>query len=158
MMKVNSTHLFLAGGYNRKTKSAREAYLFNIDAKEWTKLPDMRVGREDHGCALLDGEKVIVFGGYAGLKFDGRTKMELSEILDLNTLRWSDGSRDPMIKGIAKWTAFPYMSSILAVEGDNDSDWIWYLDRNTSEFRHFFKTGKIVGYPILLPNNHALSC
>ena len=158
LLRMNSSHLFLAGGYNRKTKSAREAYLFNHDEEKWTRLPDMKMRREDHGCAMLDGDKVIVFGGYGGSEFRETAVMEHSEILSLSTLTWSEGPTDPLMEGVAKWTAFPYMGSFLAVEVNKDSEWIWYLDREASEFRQFFKIGVITGYPILLPNSHALSC
>ena len=63
LCQVNSTHLFMSGGKDGSVK----AYLMEISTGSWTRLPDMKVGRDDHVCGVAKGEIVVAGGNTAYL-------------------------------------------------------------------------------------------
>ena len=47
-----------------------QVYMFDFQTEQWMSLPPMQIGREDHGCGLIqkpDGTyEAIVAGGHMG--------------------------------------------------------------------------------------------
>ena len=151
LLKINDTHLFMAGGADNEQRNAN-AYLLNIDAWVWTELPMMGWPRTGHGCALFDSNKVIVVGGFPAFVFRPR-----SDILSLDTLTWSAGPFDPTIYN--KVSLIPYADSLLTVETGEAKSVIRRLDRKSNKFVDLFEVESFNGgTAMLLPDNYPVKC
>ena len=62
LTNVNSTHSLYTGG----NPSFTESWLYNWSTEEWTQTGDLNEGRQEHGCAVLEGKGVLVAGGHEG--------------------------------------------------------------------------------------------
>ena len=60
LVNVNSTHTLIAGGYPTDEAS----WLYDWTAGAWDQTGNLTEGRFRHGCAVLDGQGVLVAGGY----------------------------------------------------------------------------------------------
>ena len=151
LIKVNSTHMFMAGGEDNVHRSDR-AYLLNLETWQWTRLPDMKRQRSEQGCAVLDNDKVIVVGGFRAFGFEPR-----SEILDLATLTWSEGPLDPEI--YYEMTLVPYGDTVLTVETGPLKSTMMKLDRERNEFVEFMDVEAFNGGSVIpVPNDYPVSC
>ena len=64
-LKVNSTHIFFSGGlWGGRSFVAGKAYLLDWVEAVFVEIPDMPQARENHACSVVNGETVIVTGGY----------------------------------------------------------------------------------------------
>lgn len=88
-LKVNSTHVLLAGGYNGNDELV-SAYLLSVIDGKWTELPDMRQKRNRHSCGLVNGADVVVAGGW------GDRDLSSVEMYSLKAEGWRDGPRLPV--------------------------------------------------------------
>ena len=98
VVPINGTHVFYAGGFSdaqgyRKSVCYAHAYLVEVASWTWTRLEDMRAARTKHACGRA-GRSIVVAGG-SGL-YNGVTT---TEILSLDTLKWSEGPRAPTPSG-----------------------------------------------------------
>ena len=57
-VKISYTEIVLIGGYDSKNVVIK----YNTQTKQWTRMPNLKTGRYDHGCTLFN-EKIIVSGG-----------------------------------------------------------------------------------------------
>merc|ERR1711953_185089 len=82
--KINDTHLFITGNWYHHPK---RAYLVDTssDTFYFSRLPDMKEFRESAGCGSIDGEYLIVAGG-----FDRKIR-NTTEIFSLKDNEWVDG-------------------------------------------------------------------
>ena len=61
VVNLNTTHTFLIGGHY----SARsDVLIYDWSSKAWTRTGSLIQGRRDHGCVTLDGERILVAGGW----------------------------------------------------------------------------------------------
>ena len=91
LVRLNDTHSFLAGGLKDRTNPSPFARIFNWQTRQWTSAGSLRIGRENHACALIDNPpRVIVIGGRGE---DGHT--DTIEVLDLETMTWGMGPKTP---------------------------------------------------------------
>ena len=79
LAEVNSTHSILTGGYPTQTSS----WLYDWTAGSWSESNELSEGRYEHGCAVLEGQGVLVAGGYD----DG--KVYSVELYDPQTGIWT---------------------------------------------------------------------
>ena len=141
----------MAGGEDNLARS-KKAYLLNTKTMEWTRIPDMRRQRSEHGCAMLDGDKVIVVGGFRAFGFKPK-----SEILSLNTLTWSEGPLDPEIH--FELSLVPYGDTVLTVETGPLKSTMLKLDREQNAFVDFLDVESFNGGSVIpLPNDYPASC
>lgn len=121
IVRVNETHLMLTGGFHLNGgwhMERRDAYMIDWRSKTWTKLKKMKKYRMSHGCALVEGNKIMVIGNGWTQKEDVST-----EIFSLDSMTWSYGPymprrmRDPQI--------VPYGDSFVLVGGGGPMDPYW---------------------------------
>jgi len=62
VVNLNTTHTSLIGGYPAR----RDAWLYDWTSQAWTRTGSLIQGRYRHGCVTLDGERILVAGGYDG--------------------------------------------------------------------------------------------
>merc|ERR1712106_1287353 len=66
MVKINSSHVFMAGGEDDNSAYAA-SYIYSSTSGTFSPLPDMAIARSYHACGIL-GTDVWVGGGYDDLK------------------------------------------------------------------------------------------
>jgi len=85
---LNNTHVLITGGWTESSDGwtgSSSAFIYS-EEEGYSYIEDMKRGRKDHGCTLINDTTVLVAGG------GGANGWELStEYLDLTTLTWSDG-------------------------------------------------------------------
>lgn len=98
IVKLNSTHLFVAGGTSGGDTPGgghylRKAHLLDIEEQKWTRLPDLDTERMDPACGVAGGSDIVVAGGVSD---GGPTKTV--EILDLEDVGdgWRPGPELPV--------------------------------------------------------------
>merc|ERR1711892_855301 len=84
MVKINSSHVFIAGGADANDDPTAASYLFSSTTGSYTRQPDMIIPRSDHACELVNNA-VWVAGGENG--DDDRS----AEYFSLASLSWSMG-------------------------------------------------------------------
>ena len=89
LVKLNTTHLFLAGGRNEEQSAA--SYLFSKETG-WVRQADMSNARSHFSCGLLREGLVVVAGGSV-FNFETQKKTEFFNVGDLT---WSPGPDLPM--------------------------------------------------------------
>merc|ERR1711892_1299874 len=89
MVKINSSHVFIAGGQDRYNHPIAAAYLYNTDSGTFSPLPDMALPRDDPTCGIL-GTDIWVGGGRT---IDVRKSVELFSI---TSEAWRDGPPLPI--------------------------------------------------------------
>merc|ERR1711892_725842 len=65
MVKINSSHVFIAGGQDRYNHPTAATYLYSSTSGTFSPLPGMAMARSDHSCGIL-GTDVWVGGGLHG--------------------------------------------------------------------------------------------
>ena len=111
--KLNETHVFFAGG-NDGVATRRDAYILDSGSWTWTRLPDMRRERYRVSCGKA-GNKIYVVGG--------DPNQDSSEVLDLDTLEWSEGPGVPTASGKFWASPQPYqMADTFRLVGGYDGD------------------------------------
>ena len=88
LVKLNSTHILLNGGYY-KGQTWASTYIFEWTTKTWTQLGDMETRRRGHTCGLVGNNVVVVGGETLGAYLDS------SEVFSLDTNTWSEGPQAP---------------------------------------------------------------
>ena len=117
ILRVNETHLFLAGGRDYED-TLSDAYLFDWPNQELQKMPGMAVNRDLHACALLNKPPWgIVMGGVNYTVQRHKT----SEIFDLATESWSQGPNMPNGTELFGMQVVEYLDSFILVGGCPDS-------------------------------------
>ena len=89
LVKLNTTHLFLAGGRNEEQSAA--SYLFSKETG-WVRQANMINARSHFSCGLLREGLVVVAGGSV-FNFETQKKTEFFNVGDLT---WSPGPDLPM--------------------------------------------------------------
>lgn len=117
-LKVNATHIFMAGGFSTGGASAK-AYLLNIDSYKWTQLQDMKQARASHACGLVKGRNIVAAGGATGAGGD----LASVEIYSLETGDWKNGTKLPM--GMRLMAAVQLEETFMLVGGKQNKT---YLD------------------------------
>merc|ERR1719239_846948 len=82
VVNLNTTHTSLIGG--GYPTSTRDAWLYDWTSQAWTRTGSLIQGRYGHGCVALDGERILVAGGY-----DGSSLVYSAEIYDAIQGTWS---------------------------------------------------------------------
>ena len=90
MVKINSSHVFIAGGYYSPGHATTASYLYSSTSGSYSVLPDMAIARRHHACGLVNNA-VWVGGGYGG---DG--KLESVELFSLESQAWREGPPLPI--------------------------------------------------------------
>ena len=134
LAQVNSRQIILTGGYGGEEGSkaftgygadgdfgwSKSTYLFNIQDKTWTNVGDLRVERDDHGCAafLFDSTSVVVVAGGDSKRAVGTTV----EFLRMDELSkgWQMGAKLPWSLDRFSLLASPSETSLLAVGGNSN--------------------------------------
>lgn len=80
LAEVNSTHSLLTGGDPMLTSS----WLYDWTAGAWSESNELNHGRGEHGCAVLEGQGVLVAGGR-----DGSSSVYSVELYDPETGIWT---------------------------------------------------------------------
>ena len=154
LLRVNATHIFMAGGRTESYRQLNNAYLLDTNSGAWRRLPDMRQKRFDHACAKLPGheDKILVVGGPKGTR-------ERSEVLDLVSLEWGEGPKDLDKTFGFKLHLVPYGNTLLLVDMGRERRNIMKMDGNAEEFEEFFQVGKLERSNLLvLPEDYPISC
>jgi len=81
VVNLNTTHTSLIGG---GSSARRDAWLYDWTSQAWTRTGSLIQGRYGHGCVALDGERILVAGGY-----DGSSLVYSAEIYDAIQGTWS---------------------------------------------------------------------
>merc|ERR1712106_563542 len=89
MVKINSSHVFIAGGQDRYNHPIATAYLYNTISGIFSSLPDMALPRDDPTCGVL-GTDVWVGGGRT---LDVRKSVKL---FSLTSQAWREGPPLPI--------------------------------------------------------------
>jgi len=126
MTKINSTHVFLSGGYVNLAAQSSESYIYSHGAG-FLQIANMTRKRNEHACGVLDGKFVVVEGGET---------TGVSEFFSLETMTWNDGP-------VVKYGSNPWRHRIVSQDGamhlitekniftlenadsKNVSDWAW---------------------------------
>ena len=67
LVNVNSTHTLLTGGLSNETDPTMSAsWLYDWTAGVWTETGHLNEGRIGHGCAVVEGQGVLIIGGLNG--------------------------------------------------------------------------------------------
>jgi len=88
MVKINSSHVFIAGGYDGNGYSTA-TYLYS-STSGYTTLPSMPIARAAHACGIL-GTDIWVGGGY-----DGSNIIKSVELFSLTSQAWREGPPLPI--------------------------------------------------------------
>merc|ERR1719449_363561 len=89
MVKISNKEGFLLAIPKFETATTNFAWILDGENSTWTRLPDALEKRSGPACGLLQdstGRFIVVAGGY---------KSSTSEILNLDTLEWSEGPQLP---------------------------------------------------------------
>ena len=89
LVKLNTTHLFLAGGKNEEQSAA--SYLFSKETG-WVRQANMINARSFLSCVLLQDDLVVVAGGSM---WNGEAQKK-TEFFNLGNLTWSAGPDLPV--------------------------------------------------------------
>ena len=87
LVKINSSHAFLAGGRSAGRES-EAAYIFS-ETEGFVRQASMSTPRRLHSCGLNAGGLIIVAGGQIK-NLDGA--LNSTEIFNLSTLTWGTGA------------------------------------------------------------------
>jgi len=90
---LNNTHVLITGGDNDQDGwTARSSAVIYSEEEGYSYIENMKRGRKDHGCTLINDTTVLVAGG-SGERVVGKElqNYRITEYLDLTTLTWSDG-------------------------------------------------------------------
>ena len=135
LTQVNSRQIMLTGGYGQGEEGSKaftgygadgefgwskSTYLFNTQDKTWTNVGDLRVERDDHGCASFQFEStrvVVVAGGSS--KREGGTTVEFLKMDELSK-GWQTGAKLPWSLDRFSLLASPSETSLLAVGGNSN--------------------------------------
>lgn len=109
-VQINTTHIFVGGGYFNEYFT--ETYLLDWTTKKWTDFASMPYARFGHSCGLAPDPPRIVVIGTAG-----RNSTKQTEILDLDTMTWSDGPDLPAMTSIKYTQSVQHYYSFLQVGG-----------------------------------------
>merc|ERR1712106_637196 len=90
MVKINSSHIFMAGGSDYSGYYA-VTYLYSSTSGTFSPLPDMAMARDDHACGIL-GTDVWVGGGYNYSVAAGKSV----EAFSLTSQAWREGPPLPI--------------------------------------------------------------
>jgi len=115
IVKLNSSHLLLAGGRNEEQLA--ETYLYSKD-KGWEQQADMMNKRSHFSCALVKSGLVMVAGG-SMYNIEAKYK---TEFFDVETLTWSAGPDLPTAISGSKMVSLTDNKVILIGNGK-----IWQL-------------------------------
>mgnify|MGYP001280772141 CR=1 FL=1 len=99
VVNLNTTHTFLIGGYPGR----RDVWLYDWTSQAWTRTGSLIQGRYTHGCVHLDGERILVAGGY-----DGSDNVYSVEIYDATQGTWSSqpdlpADINPVVPHLLNW-------------------------------------------------------
>ena len=137
IVSINSTHFFFGGGYDGKYRA--ETYLVKIETWTWTEIPSMSVGRNLHSCGMVKGRggtRIVVAGGELSTE-----AASTSEILALNSLKWTPGPGVPGAPGGSNkfdYSQVAQMEETFLVVGGSDGQdlkTIYEFDLNTSTWK-----------------------
>ena len=81
VVNLNTTHTFLIGG---GSPVRSDVWIYDWSSQAWTRTGSLIQGRRYHGCVTLDGERILVAGGY-----DGSDNVYSAEIYDATQGTWS---------------------------------------------------------------------
>jgi hypothetical protein len=95
LVKLNTTHVFLTGGWTG-TRYSAASFIYSTRTG-FVRVKDMSTARTYHACSLHSDNLVFVAGGYAA---NGRTKT--TEYFSLTTLDWQHGQDLPISTDGAK--------------------------------------------------------
>merc|ERR1711892_1128433 len=88
MVKINSSHVFIAGGYDGLGGATAAAHLFSSTSGTFSPLPDMAIARGYHACGIL-GTEIWVGGGRGAAT-------QSVELFSLTSQAWRDGPPLPI--------------------------------------------------------------
>lgn len=114
-LKVNETHLFVAGGTNAGFPWSMDVWTYKLGSRNWTKMNPMLEPRAySYGGLVLrsDGRVEAVLAGGNSVYF---TFLSSTEIFDFETLQWRLGPELP--KALTFGASVQYGNSFLAVGG-----------------------------------------
>ena len=113
-VRVNTTHLFVAGGTASDSTIHAAAFLHDWAADTWTRLPDMAEPRAEHACGLAsDPERIVVVGGVS----EENVQLERTLIFDLAAMAWRQGPEIPARGFLTYSQSLPYGDSFVLVGG-----------------------------------------
>ena len=77
---INSTHVFLAGGYNRDTSfNTADAYILNVETEEFQIMPLLSGPLYWHLCGVINnpdfGQEIVVFQNFESEIFNVRDQV-----------------------------------------------------------------------------------
>lgn len=149
-VKVNCTHVIMAGGNKDAGTIYDYAHLYDIKGKSWIELPRMSHKRAAHACGLVTGVDVVVAGGYN----DG-SYMDNVEIFSPKDMSWRTGSVFPI-----RASSMPTVqldNTFITLGGYNKKNFygdIYKFDETSYVWERLpqtLKTPKIVHGAVLLP-------
>jgi len=129
LVNLNTSHTLLIGsGYSAAVgRSGSTAWLYDWSSQAWTRTGSLIQDRVYHGCVALDGERILIAGGY-----DGSDVFYSVEIYDPTQGTWSsqpDLPRDinPYYPLLLNWD-----DQVLALFHDEDQ--IYQRSEETGEW------------------------
>lgn len=145
MVKINTTHALLAGGYDEHVQGAvtSAAYIFSND-QGFVRVGDMTQPRNHAACGLHGTSYVIMAGGQGS-----RNAQLTSEYFSLDDMRWHQGpaigkdiGKDPGVsagKIVSTENETFLFGQFQLFQLDTDADeWKWVVVRELLNYRKFY--------------------
>ena len=149
MVKINTTHALLAGGYDEHVQgyATSAAYIFSND-QGFVRVGDMTQRREHAACGLHGTSYVIMAGGQGSGSGSGSAQLT-SEYFSLDDMRWHQGpaigkdvGKDPGVSGgkiVSTENETFLFGQFQLFQLDTDADeWKWVVVRELLNYRKFY--------------------
>jgi len=152
LVQLNSTHSLYTGGYGTITAS----WLYDWTEGVWTQSGDLNEGRRDHGCAVLDGQGVIVAGGYK----DDNDDVYSVELYDPETGTWTLQPGLPQEISTYRPTLLPWSGRVIALFNNEDEVYQRADDGTWSPLEGVVLPGTFYSYELvtIVPDDFASGC
>lgn len=136
IVKIDENRVLLTGGrFEFELKGILKS-VFLFENNRWEKKQNMKEARIEHSCAVLEGKKVIVSGG-----FNGDNYLSSSEIYDPATNTWTEGPELPSATVGAKMINVG--GDVYHVGGSETRKDIFRLEKLDSSTWKFKKVGSL---------------
>ena len=107
--------IVLGGG----TEVPSTFFLFDWESEVWTQMPDIPMGRNGHGCAIIDtanSKELWVIGGHGNTK----TNVDSVYVFNFGSGHWSTGT--PLPYGMSGFSTEVVDNNVFIIGGYRGSD------------------------------------
>ena len=154
LVQLNSTQSLYTGGDPTFTAS----WLFDWSTGVWTQSGDLNVERHEHGCAVLEDQKVLVAGGS---NHDNDYVFSV-ELYDPETGEWTPQPSLPRDIVPGSLALFPWYGSVIALSKNTNHVYQRTMDGNWTAMEGVFLPETFDGYEydkaVIVPHEFAYGC